>query len=293
MARRTRRDYPGPSASKTYDKRFVQTYAVPHLKTRVPQGLTAWSNWDGDDDLLMISAYSPNDKHACIIGVNASNGKHVGTAKVKASHVGGIAIFQERGWVYLSSGPKFKVRRYALDRLSDAIRNSSYIKQDGADIEVFGSSFLANEGSNPTLWAGRFDSDARDFMRCYEVRRDGSLKRRDGVWQVPKATQGLAVTQDMFVFSSSYGRNNRSRIYVVRRDEGSTDLDKGRYVYFHAPSMSEGITICGEDVYLVYESGAREYTKGADKPRNIIGRLHKTSLASLRKLCPRAKRAAA
>jgi hypothetical protein len=251
--------------------------------------LATWPSWDGKDDLLVISSYAPgHGKYARIIGLNARTGTHVGTAKVQPSHVGGIAIFEKLGWAYLSSGHKFRLRKYSLEKLKQAILRSAYVKQEGADIEVFGSSFLASHEPSNTLWAGRFDSDARDFMHCYEVRPDGSLRARDGVWQVPRATQGLAVTKDMFVYSSSYGRNNRSRIYLVLRGRASSDLDEARLASFRAPSMSEGMTLCGADVYLVYESGAREYRKGRDKPRNVIGRLHKASLSSLRRLCPAA-----
>ncbi|MFZ5896925.1 MAG: hypothetical protein ACOY0T_38060 [Myxococcota bacterium] len=282
----TKDDYPGPSASKTYDKYFGPSHSVPRLKSHVPQGLATWPSWNGKDDLLLVSSYSPQGKHACVIGLNAKTGKHVGTAKVKASHVGAVAIFERLGWAYLSSDHKYRVRKYALDALRDAIARSRYVRQEGADIKVFGASFLASHAPTRTLWAGRFDSDERDYMHCYEVAADGSLEPRDGVWQVPRATQGLAVTDGMFIYSCSWGRNDRSSIYLVRRGAGSTDLDKARLARFFAPSMSEGVTVCGSDIYIVYESGAREYNIGPDRPRNRITRLHKASLASLEKLCP-------
>jgi hypothetical protein len=287
MARRKEHDYPGPRASKTYDARFEPSYAVPHLASHVPQGLATWGNWNGaDDDLLLVTSYAPiGARKAYISGLDARTGKHVGTAKVKASHVGGIAIFPDLGWAYLSSGHKYRVRKYSLERLRQAIERSRFVEQEGPDLEVFGASFLASHVPSKTLWAGRFDSEATDFMHCYEVRADGSLKPRDGIWQVPRATQGLAVTRGLFIFSSSYGRNKRSRICVVRRGKGSTDLKRARLARFRAPSMSEGMTVCGDDVYLVYESGARAYKADRDKPRNIIGRLHKAPLSSLRALC--------
>jgi hypothetical protein len=130
-------------------------------------------------------------------------------------------------------------------------------------------------------------------MHSYEVAKDGSLAVRDGIWQVPRQTQGLAVTDDLFIYSCSYGRNNRSRLYVVRRGKGSTDLDEARLASFLAPSMSEGVTVCGNHVYVVYESGARAYNTGPDKPRNSIGRLHRAALEALGRLCPPAERARA
>ena len=281
-ALRRNNDYPGPSASKTYDRYFEESHPVPHLKSHIPQGLSTWSRWDGKDDLLLIASYSPRtDERACLIGLNARTGTRVGTARVDASHVGGVAIFEQHGWAYLSSEHKYRVRRYALDALKDAITRSAYLRQDGGDIKVFGASFLASHPQSGTLWAGRFDVDGPDYMHSYEVANDGSLRARDGLWQVPRRTQGLAVTNESFIDSCSYGRNNRSRLYVVRRGKGSAELDEARPASFLAPSMSEGVTVCGDDVYVVYESGARVYNAGPDKPRNSIGRLHRASLEAL------------
>jgi hypothetical protein len=290
MPQRSADDYHGPRASKTYDIQFERSHPVPHLESHVPQGLTTWPRWNGTDDLLVISSYSPDAKrHAYLIGIDAKAGTHVGTARVKSSHVGGVAIVESLGWAYLSSDYKYKVRKYPLDRLKQAITDSAILEQEGPDIDVFGASFLSSHDPSRTLWAGRFDADARDFMHCYDVGKNGSLRERDGVWQVPRATQGFAVTDDMFIYSSSYGRNNRGRIYLVRRGDASADLDDARFVSFPAPSMSEGVTICGGHAYLVFESGARAYRKGRDKPRNIIGRLHRASLSSLARLCPPAR----
>jgi hypothetical protein len=280
-------DYPGPRASKTYDVHFVPSHPVPHLKSHVPQGLATWPRWNGTDDLLVIASYSPDDHdHAYLIGVDARSGRHVGTAKVAASHAGGVAIFESLGWAYLSSGDKYRVRKYPLDRLKQAITDSVFIKQKGPDIEVFGASFLSSHSPSGTLWAGRFDADARSFMHCYQVGDNGALRRCDGVWQVPRATQGLVVTEDMFIYSSSYGRNTRGRMYLVRRGDGPADLDESRVISFFAPSMSEGMTLCGAHVYVVFESGASEYRNDRDKPRNIIGRLHRAALSSLADLRP-------
>jgi hypothetical protein len=291
MAEKKKRAYSGPRASKVYDARFEPSHRVPHLGDRVPQGLATWSGWNDHDDLLLISSYAPGDrKYAYLIGLNAKSGTHVGTAKIAASHVGGVAVFGDLGWAYVSSNFKYRVRKYALEELKQAIVRSTFLRQQGEDVELFGSSFLASHGPSATLWAGRFDADERDYMHCYEVRANGVLRPRDGVWQVPRATQGLVVTKDVFVYSCSYGRNNRSWIYVVRRGDGSSDLDETKLARFRAPSMSEGMTLCGADVYLAYESGARAYNTGGDKPRNVIGRLHRAPLASLRKLCPSADR---
>ena len=44
--------------------------------------------------------------------------------------------------------------------------------------------------------------------------------------------------------------DTRSNIYVVRRGKGSSSLDTARMYCFRAPSMSEGLTVYGKDVYV-------------------------------------------
>jgi hypothetical protein len=284
MAQSVKHDYPGPSASKIYDARFEGSHVVPHLKTHVPQGLATWPKWNGRDDLLLLTAYSPRGKRAYVVGLDAVTGKRVGSARVAASHVGGIAVFAELGWAYMSSAHKRRLRRYALADLARGIRESGLVRQHGSDLRVFGASFLASQ--DDTLWAGRFDAEAPGFMRAYTVREDGTLSVRDGMWKVPMQTQGLVATKDMFVYSCSWGRGNRSRIYLVRRGKGARNIAIARKRMFRAPSMSEGMTLVGRDVFVLYESGARAYRKGSKKPRNIIGRLHKARYAALERLCP-------
>jgi glutamine cyclotransferase len=134
------------------------------------------------------------------------------------------------------------------------------------------------------LWAGRFNKKGREFMRAYTVSGDGALTVRGGKFQVPAKTQGLVVTDDVFVYSTSHGRKNRSNIYVVKRGEGSSDLDRAKLSCFRAPTMSEGMAVYGDDVYLAYESGASYYLRGDNNPDNVIENLHKAPLAELARL---------
>lgn len=279
--------YPGDPASDTYDTRFTDSHAVPHLDTHVPQGAATWSNWRGDEDLLLITAYVPDSTdNAYVIGIDARTGKRVGTAEVDASHVGGIAVFEKQGWAFLSGSTDGSIRKYPLDRLRQAIEFSSHIAQDGPDQLVYGSSFLTSHGPSDTLWAGKFSPTGREFMHSYTVSDSGDLGYRPGSWEVPTKTQGLVVTEDLFIYSTSLGRPNRSNIYVVRRGPDSADLDTARLHCFRAPTMSEGMAVYGDDVYVVYESGAHYYSKDDEKPENIIGSLHRAPVARLAELAP-------
>lgn len=277
--------YDGPSASDRYDGLFAKGHAVPHLDTHVPQGMATWSNWRGDEDLLLITSYAPGSTaNALIIALDAGTGKRVGTAEVNASHVGGIAVFERQGWAFVSDEEAGKVRRYPLERLRQAVESSSHLAETEPAQPVYGASFLTSHGPTDTLWAGRFSSTGRERMRSYTVAGDGTVAPRDGTFEVPRKTQGVVVTDDLFVYSTSFGRPNRSNIYVVQRGEGSSDLDTARLFCFRAPSMAEGMAVHGADVHLVYESGAAYYAQDAEQPINIIKELHQAPLAELARL---------
>ncbi|WP_338757383.1 hypothetical protein V7968_22580 [Nocardia vulneris] len=279
--------YNGPRASDTYDKHFAGSHTVPDLDTHVPQGLATWSRWNGTDDLLLITAYAPKSQNdAYIIGLDAKTGRRVGAARIDATHAGGIAVFEQQGWAYVSGSQGKRVRKYPLGRLREAISTSAHLAQVGDDIVVDGgSSFLGKHGDS--LWTGQFETDTRGAMYSYRVGPNGELTGREGPWEVPEKTQGLAVTDDLFLYSTSYGRPNRSNIYVVRRGAGDRTLDTARLSCFRAPSMSEGMSVYGGAAYVVYESGAAYYRSDPkNKPRNIIEHLHRGALAQLGELPP-------
>jgi hypothetical protein len=286
--------YPGKAASDVYDNRFKQSHRIPFLPEHVPQGLATWSDWQhgsGDDDLLVVTSYDDDKKYSLIIGIDAKTGRQMGTARIAYSHVGGIAIFEKLGWAFVSDEEDGKVRKYSLKKLADAISISDkrILESEGKDQQVVGSSFLTSHEPTNTLWAGQFKGSAkggRPHMKSYAVDRNGQLTPQVGVWEVPIKTQGLVVTKDVFVFSTSLGRNKRSNLYVVRRGEDEFDLDDARLFCFRGPSMSEGLAVYGDGMYVAYESGATKYSS-PDRPRNIITNLHRAPLASLKELPPR------
>ena len=287
--------YPGPSASATYDTFFARSHHIPNLDTYIPQGTATWSNWDGDgQDLILITGYhKPDNPDSLISAIDAKTGRYVGSAFIDHSHVGGIAIFEKKGWAYVSGSADLAVRKYSLADLKAAIKaptnQGKKVTPKGKDQIVYGNSFLTSHGPSNTLWAGKFNDFIRDYMRSYTVADNGDLTERPGTWQVPTKTQGLVVTEDLFIYSTSLGRDNPSNIYVVRRGDGSSDLDTARLYCFRAPTMSEGLTVYGKDLYAAFESGAYYYNQGSDKPRNVIRNLHKTRLGvdSLKTLPPR------
>lgn len=268
--------YSGPSASHVYDKAFAKGPAVPGLDKRTPQGISPWYNWDGPNrDLLLVTEYGEKGQDTHIVGIDPKTGKHVGTVAVAEAHVGGITV--SRGWAFVQgrdSGKWDTIRKYKLSDLRAAMKKGGvpYLTQDGEARRVYAASFISSYGD--TLYAGKFNDGGRGKMFSYKINANGSLTTEHG-YEVPTKTQGLMVTKNKFIFSTSYGRDKRSNIFVV--DKGATDIDKPSTKCFRAPSMAEGITEYKGDAYLLFESGSYKYRDA----RNVIENVHKGNIAAI------------
>ncbi|WP_327639503.1 hypothetical protein OHB24_14395 [Kribbella sp. NBC_00482] len=272
--------YDGPSASYKYDARFSNSASILNLSTHTPQGAGTWYNWDGSGkNLILIAAYRAG-ADSQIYGIDPSTGSTVGVVAIAESHVGGIAV--SKGWAFVS-GQGSSIRKYRLTELRDALKaaGTPYLGQVGTARDVAGSSFMGSYGDS--LFSGTFNETGRGTMYEYKIADDGTLTTLAGAWEIPTKTQGLTVTANHFIYSTSYGRGNRSNIYVVKR--GQKDLDAAALSCFRAPSMTEGITEYNGTAYLVYESGSHLY---APDPAtlNVIPRMHKASISSLTALVP-------
>lgn len=277
--------YDGKAASNRYDSNYNIWSRVPEkeLNRGTPQGVAAWNNWDGKQDLLLVTSYGKKGQPAHLVALDPSQrDKVVGTVSIAESHVGGIAV--AKGWAFVSgraSGKWATVRKYKLADLKKGIKASGVpmVKQTGQARKVYGASFLSTDGAK--LYAGKFNEHGRDKMYSYDIKSDGSLTTNKTPWEVPTKTQGVLVTKSHFIYSTSFGRDKRGNIYVVRR--GSTDLDQSKLHCFRAPSMSEGVAAYGGKAYQLFESGSYKYANDP-KTRNVIPNLHWAKLSSLTKL---------
>lgn len=267
--------YDGPSAGYVYDPPFYPTnYYLTWLGTHTPQGVATWPNWNGTgSDLLLVTSYRDDD-YTYLQSINPATGANLPGLQLAGFHAGGIAVVG--GWVYISAGTE--IRRYRTSALRAALESGGgyVVMEDYQYVEA--ASFLGSYGGY--VFAGKFDSAARGWMHQYRVESDGSLTRVGSGWQVPTKTQGVIVTGTHFVFSTSYGRQNRSNIYSVRRGTYTDNLDNATLYCFRAPSMSEGMTQWNGSAYVVYESASHLYASDPTT-RNVIPNMHRVSMSWL------------
>lgn len=299
--------YSGASASSLYDSTFRLGHEIPAAMRDgyVPQGLGTWAGWGGaGNDLLLQTAYNDSTDRAVLVGMVPGGGSTAMPLLVRPgrkgyvnAHVGGVAVVGR--WMYVA-GPTVDglptVLKFPLDRVRKRLADGKDL-QAGTEQKLdvgtagFTASFLAADGAG--LWIGTFDKSNRNRMYRFSVGPEGGITRIGGAgaWiQVPKKTQGLAVTPTHFLFSTSYTSTARSNVYVVRRGKKYLDNAYPQDLRcFAAPSMSEGMTISGGAAFLSFESGSYKYrTDPCDKgpfegdcTRNIITHLHRAPLATL------------
>lgn len=273
--------YEGRSVSRLYDRVFSPGPAVPHLRRYVPQGLTMWSDWDGAGNTLLLVGMYRLREESLLVGIDPVDGRHVGSVAIDESHVGGIGVIGD--WLITQdtaeAGGTPAVRRYPLERLRAVMRQAArggeppYLEAVGDPQEIPGASFMdVAEGS---LWAGKFTrrwSGGR--MYRYTVDDRGTLHRAEGPWKIPSRSQGLLVTPHHFLFASSDG-NRYGQLRAYRRTApGVAPVPVG---CLWTPSLPQNLTLLGDKVFAVYESGARRFYR----PHNRIKFLHTAQLATL------------
>lgn len=277
-----RAKYNGKSVSRLYDKVFRPGPEMPHLDGWVPQGLAVWRDWDGKGNtLVLLGMYRPGAK-SYIVGIDPRTGRHVGTVRVKASHLGALGVTGR--WLIaqdaMDAGEPPAVRRYTLSKLRGKMKRSTatstkpFMAAHGKTQRVHGASYMFVEGDS--LWIGRYARSINPKMYRYKVSRSGLIEQVEGPWRVPRRTQGVAVTQDHFIFTSSLG-GKRGRMIVVRR--AAPQRIGNAVACLWTPSLPQNVAVYRGRMLTAFESGATRFNNRTT--RNKISHLHVGQIESL------------
>lgn len=228
-------------------------------------------------------------------------------------HAGGIASNGDDIWVSSGGSQSSNGTVYHLSANYLASKESgSVVTFDGKfKVETKGS-FLYCDSN--TLWVGEFYNDDKDSNKVNEshyygknhslacgynlpLNVDYSANEKlapDIVLSIPDKVQGMATTPDgKVIFSSSYGRRNDSTLYVFepfKNWESTTITIFGKeniplYVSskdstvckIKMPTLMEGIDYHNDKLYIIFESGAIEYSNA----KKIIKNLWETDINSI------------
>ena len=273
--------------------------AIPGLdEGLIPQGLTHLPerNW------FLFSAYAEKQPSE-ILAVDANSGEVVKRVRLKnpdgtdyTGHAGGIAA--TAGTIVVSSGKKLHCLPIAEFMGATNGAAIAFVREIGAP----NNSSYCSMGDG-TFWIGEFRHDwthktdkshhksfrGEEFHSwlCGYVLKNGelpldasgNLPPPDYVLGTPDCVQGASVSGGTVWLSISYGRGNDSALFAYDSPIGTEPdhhfevggtkapawfLGKDRRVFsVAAPPMSENLCRAGNDVFVVFESGAKKYRSGS------------------------------
>lgn len=294
-----------------------KSYLIPALKeTMIPQGMDIWR----ERGWLMISGYFPSAEisaSSIIVAVDMATGAYVGEYYITntdgtphTSHAGGVAITERDMYIsngstlfriplseFLNAGQCGKVT--IADYFSVPVRASFCNYSEGyllvGDFQ-YGSSYPTDEyrhltnrdGKKYYAWTVGYEVDltTENGIKA-DAMVSGSYATPDIIFSMTEKIQGFAITEKTVALSQSYGRNNKSKIFLYENPMGSeahqtVELNgKSVPLYFLdsktpsksivTPPMTEGLAAMDGKLYILFESGADKYANGGgtDPTENV------------------------
>lgn len=271
----------------------------------IPQGIC----YIEESGMFAISGYMPDDKdgnkqYSRIYFVNPdTNESKMFIIDKFTGHAGGIASNGNDLWISSggSSSSNGKIYHFTVDMFTG--ESGSSVKYDGYFSVPVKGSVLYCDGDK--LWVSEFYNNDKDSNKVNTEHHKGKnhawscgynlpldvdysakeTKAPDVILSIPDKVQGMSITADgEVIFSTSYGRRNDSRIYVF---EPYTEWDtetvsvfgedvpvyisrkKNTVIRFKMPTLMEGIDYHDGKLYIVYESGANEYSDAKEINKNV------------------------
>ncbi|MGG4394479.1 hypothetical protein ABEX25_09280 [Paenibacillus thiaminolyticus] len=261
-----------------FDKVSAVGPVIPGLNAKnewVPQGLAVvpGKNW------VIVSHYSGNsNSQASAISITDTKTKkriktlylYESANKKHTGHVGGVAASAK--YVWIASGKS--VYQIPVSAVSGKKDYSNVVMKKYA----LGHKASYASYSDGVLWVGEY-MDGQDIgqsmckpgpqgkARGYKLNGKGELPANPKAaytWTTPDRVQGMALTKNRVFYSQSCGRNNDSTLLVYTRGASGKQVSS-----LKMPPMSEGISLKGSSLYVLFESGARKYADGKNPLKNM------------------------
>jgi hypothetical protein len=287
------------------------SFLVPALAGKmIPQGMDIWE----ERGWLLISGYFPSTDifdSSIIVAIDMNTGAYVGEYYLTntdgtphSSHAGGVAVTEKN--IYIANGSKlYRVPLTELlnagqcgkitiaDAFSVPVR-ASFCNYSGGYLWVgdfqYGTSYPTDEyrhmnnreGKEYKAWSVGYKlSDSTENGIKAEAMVKDSYATPDVILSITERIQGMATSEDKIILSQSYGRTNKSSLFIYDnpisgKPHSAVNLNgKMVPVYFldgklgcekvQAPPMSEGLAYAGGKLYILFESGADKYANGGGK----------------------------
>ena len=253
-----------------------------------------------DKDTLLASGYMKGKKPSRIYIIDGTGYDREQTyvqlkdenGKYTTNHAGGISVFKDKVYVCNSEGDPASVLIYSLSEILSADEGDDVVAQYNVPVDC-GASFCHVDGA--VLYVGEFYMDGKyetddthhmttpagdehhAVVFAYQLDANGNIAsdKPIGAVSIPDKIQGMVITQNKVVLSSSYGLAT-SKLYVYDMPQLSDDkitvdgkqieisyLDSGCLVdTISAPPMAEEMVYLDGRLYVMNESASNKYIFG-------------------------------
>ncbi len=250
-------DIPGMPDTRFEDYITNKLFSVDQC----PQGLCV------TEDLILVTSYSTGGKenYGCLYVFDRDTGEYLMTLSMKqGSHLGGICYDGESLWVCHSNYRTIERLDYALIRELAKHKPGRTIElpSEHEEYRVFNSPSCITYFSGK-LWIATHTRFFKSVMKSYRY-SDGSLEECEE-FAIPDKVQGVAFDEDGHVYlSTSFGREKSSYIKVYRSAYDLSKHPEKPAECVEMPPCSEELAIAGEELVVLFESGAQKYMEGTD-----------------------------
>ncbi|MBD5432346.1 MAG: hypothetical protein HDR42_02465 [Lactobacillus sp.] len=266
---------PGQVVTRAYNPR---TNKLVNSSTMTPQGLTI------ADDYLLITAYDSLHKNNSVIYVlNKKNGKYIKTLYLNGKpHLGGIAYdpIAKKIWFTGTTDGEAALISFSLKQVKEFNyqKNKKFLSyEDVIALPTIQQASCVTYYDNQ-LFVGFFNEYGNGQLAAYPIARQEPFKNSITSDQIKAITgkvswsagagsatmdrqiQGVAFYNNYIILSQSYGSKN-SKLYFFPISAINNLDEKNAEKVIEMPPYLEQITVTGDQLLMIFESGAKAYAK--------------------------------
>lgn len=251
---------------------------LPELENMIPQGITIVK------DYFIITTYDKSGESNSKCFVLSKNGelKNIVTLDTN-SHVGAISYDpinnllwtpEHNGILNAYNADDFFTQeevsyKYSFDDVGDRLKNyENKLKSLIAYLCI----------KDNKIFIGSFDDTDKGIVKEYEIinNEDGSISLNYlKEFKVPPKVQGIEFYEynndTYMILSCSYGRFSQSNLNIYKYDEEILDYGSSliKKITIKLPPMLEQVTSVSNNLYVLFESKAKEYDNCLEKISDI------------------------
>ena len=266
---------PGQVITRAYNQ---EKNRLVNSSTMTPQGLTIAKNY------LLITAYdSLHQSNSVIYVLNKDTGKYIKTVYLPGHpHLGGIAYdpVGEKIWVTITSDDEAALASFSLQQLQNYSyqKNKKLLSYD--DVIALPTIQKASCVTyyDDQLFVGFFNEYGNGQLAAYPIARQNPFKNSITSDQIKAVTgkvawssgsgsatmdrqiQGIAFYDNYIILSQSYGSKNSKLYFFPLSAINNLDEENAEKV-IEMPPYLEQIDVTGDQLLMIFESGAKAYAK--------------------------------